>query len=80
MERNYANDLLKIKYIGDYYKARLTHGSLYLAEYDKTFDVYRLVDDLGDEGAFETDQFEIEKTLESGGMPAEEKGEYGYDY
>lgn len=79
MERNYANDLLKVRYIGEYYKARLTKNKLYLAEHDKIFDVYRLVDDLDDEGAFEVDQFEIEKTLESGGMPQEEEDNGYYD-
>ena len=73
--RNYDNDLLKVKYLGGYYDIRLKKGKTYLAERDPDFGLLRLVDELGEEGGFEPDEFEVIKVLDRGGMPDDGEGD-----
>ena len=67
--RNPENDLLKVRYLGGYYNVRLKKGKTYLAERDPVFGTLRLKDELGEDGSFEPEEFEVVKILEHGGMP-----------
>ena len=72
--RNYDNDYVKVRYLGGYYNVRLKKGKVYLAERDPVFGMLRLTDELGEEGNFEPEEFEVVKILENGGMPDDGEG------
>lgn len=65
-------DQLKVRYIGDYYSLRFSKEKTYYAKRDLEYGMLHIVDDLGEEGSFLPEEFEVVKVLRNGGLPDED--------
>ena len=65
-------DQLKVKFIGDYYSLRFSKEKTYFAKRDLEYGMLHIVDDLGEEGSFLPEEFEVVKVLRNGGLPDED--------
>ncbi len=73
-------DLLKVRYIGNYYSVRFSKDKQYFAQRDLEYGMLRLKDDFGEEGLFMPDEFEVTKILKNGGLPDDEEDYQGIGF